>query len=361
MKLRYSKSKDRYVIDCGKVDGKRKVLYKKDKTEAEELFLIMRKEEEEYGRLAFALSAEERVTAVKIFELLSPEDALKLIRLHAPKSADCIKIDALFEEMVENMKRLNRKAGSITATRASMRMFLNDFGSRHINEITEDDVYKHVQALSGALAPNTIRGRITAIKQLFNFAVRRSYLPKNPAQYIERPSREEVLPEIFEVEQVQRIMSEAEDVCPEACPELAISLWAGLRISELDQLKWEDVKLDRRLIVVRPEVAKSRRSRNVEISDNLYNWLDKYKGDARYVSSGRLRENRNKIMQCLDFGWVHNGCRHSFASYLLALTENVEKVSFQLGHGGSSQMLDTHYRALCTSGEANDFFDINPR
>jgi hypothetical protein len=55
---------------------------------------------------------------------------------------------------------------------------------------------------------------------------------------------------------------------------------------------------------------------------------------------------------------VHNGLRHSFCSYRLAITKSAAQVSLEAGN--SPKMLFQNYRELVTEEAANEYFGILP-
>jgi hypothetical protein len=60
---------------------------------------------------------------------------------------------------------------------------------------------------------------------------------------------------------------------PEIRPVIALGLFAGLRIAELERLDWSEVHLDLGNVWVRAAKAKSARNRIVPIPENLAAWL----------------------------------------------------------------------------------------
>jgi hypothetical protein len=55
---------------------------------------------------------------------------------------------------------------------------------------------------------------------------------------------------------------------------------------------------------------------------------------------------------------VHNGLRHSFCSYRLAITKSAAQVSLEAGN--SPKMLFESYRELVTEKAAQEYFGIFP-
>ena len=58
------------------------------------------------------------------------------------------------------------------------------------------------------------------------------------------------------------------------------------------------------------------------------------------------------------FARVHNGFRHSFASYRLAQTQNAAQVALEMGN--SPRKLFENYRELVTPEDAEEWFGIMP-
>jgi len=56
--------------------------------------------------------------------------------------------------------------------------------------------------------------------------------------------------------------------------------------------------------------------------------------------------------------WPHNGLRHSYISYRLALINDVAKVALEAGN--SPAMIFRHYRELVTEDAAKAWFSIAP-
>jgi len=113
---------------------------------------------------------------------------------------------------------------------------------------------------------------------------------------------------------------------------------------------------------VQPEVAKKRRARLVDISDNLAAWLIKYcktDGDV-CLKETSYRRQAKLIRTRAGIDFPSNGARHSFATYHLAMHEDAAKTSLQLGHTDVSVLFD-HYRGLANKPEAEKYWQIYPK
>lgn len=128
-------------------------------------------------------------------------------------------------------------------------------------------------------------------------------------------------------------------------------------------LQWEDVNLQDRIIRVRPETSKSRRARLVDISDNLLQWLLKYRRPAGRLAPvpPTFKRMRKAIMRGVGLKvWRPDVSRHTFATFHFSQHQDIAKLQAQLGHTGKSDVLFKHYRGLAPQAEAERFWSIAP-
>jgi integrase len=210
----------------------------------------------------------------------------------------------------------------------------------------------------------TTRGNVIRILVVFfAWCISRHYLADSPLAGIGKPVVDEHAPEILTVPQARALLAASSELHPRLVPYFAIGLFAGLRSSELDALRWADVSID--TITVRSEVAKSRRARYVPICANLLAWLAPHRGDPQDpVSWWGWKQLAEKVRECrvkADLAeWPRNAMRHSFGSYHLALHENWSQTAFLMGHSGGIDVLAQHYRQLVTQDQAREYFGLTP-
>jgi len=145
-------------------------------------------------------------------------------------------------------------------------------------------------------------------------------------------------------------------------PALVIGFFAGLRTAEIERLDWREIDLKRGFIEITAAKAKSSQRRLVEIQPNLRSWLQplaKLSGPVR-LSEMRHKDRLNLARTSAGIAWPANACRHSFASYHLALFQDAAKTALQLGHTNTA-VLFQHYRELATPDEAKAYFAITPQ
>lgn len=138
-----------------------------------------------------------------------------------------------------------------------------------------------------------------------------------------------------------------------------LGAFAGLRSSEVLRLDWREINLDRRLITVAPEKAKTATRRLVPILPNLEAWLAPFRSQSGALFKSRRDADRAiKFAKACNIQWPNNALRHSYATYRIAATADVPRVAIEMG--SSPQKLIRHYRELADETEAQAWFSITP-
>jgi integrase len=166
---------------------------------------------------------------------------------------------------------------------------------------------------------------------LFAFATKHGYAASNPIDDIERPEIGDSEIKVLTVPEASKLMNRADE---DARPALAIGLFAGLRMSEILALNWEEIGLCDRTITVQGRKAKTRQRRVVTISDKLHGWL----------ALTPAEEQTGTIWKQGFWGWYNrrpdldaprNALRHSFGSYHYALHKNENLTAAEMGNSPS--------------------------
>ena len=202
---------------------------------------------------------------------------------------------------------------------------------------------------------NTIH---TSIGTFFSWAKSRSYLPKNEITEAEAVGKAKVgdtVTEIFTSEQMKQVLALAS---PDVLPFLALGAFSGLRAAEIERLDWSAVDLDRKIIQIRADQAKTASRRIVPVSDNLKEWLRPHVGTGKMLKVTPIHQKLKLLMQPLDFKWPRNVLRHSYISYRIALVKSAAQVALEAGN--SPAIIFKHYRELATEDQAAAWFNIRP-
>jgi integrase len=236
-----------------------------------------------------------------------------------------------------------------------------------VNALAPDDIAKFFAALN--LSPRSYNNFLRTLKTFFAFAQKQGWLSRE-ADLLARVEkrREKSAPvEIFSPAQLADLLTHA---AADVRPCIALAAFAGLRSEEILRLEWSD--LDRRpgFVEVAADKAKTATRRLVPISDNLAAWLALASRDGARVwtkskawffeslRAAVTRINENRRSKAELFEWKQNALRHSFITYRLAETQDINRVALEAGN--SAQMIFRHYRELATPEQARTWFSVAP-
>src|SRR5689334_16196661 len=119
-------------------------------------------------------------------------------------------------------------------TEDSLKSFAQGRGRTPITAVTCKDIEKWMAAHEWA--PKTARTYRWDVRTLFNVAVRRSYLDRNPAEGVEPPVVEETAQSRFSRPRRSGRSWRARRNNLDACRHLALRFFAGIRTSEAHRL-----------------------------------------------------------------------------------------------------------------------------
>jgi len=338
------------------------------------------------GTAALALSLDQRADAAKAIKALpagmhllsAAEDYAKEIArlggvplknavdfylLHHKPAGGVRTVAELFAGYLTEKAKENCRSRSLADMKCRIGRLAKDFGQRQVHTITaaEIEAWLDKYKYTGQSRINYLR----VFTSFFNYARMQRLIEFNPADQsaIKRPKMDEHLPEIFSVQQAERLLQTAVEKADVIVPYLALGFFAGVRSAELQGLTWADVDFAAKLITVRPEVAKKRRQRHVVMSENLVAWLAPYakKTGGICPPPSVVRSGVAAILKDTGIQWIHNGMRHTFASCHLAKHQDISKTALELGHTGNPTVLFNHYRNLVKPVEAEAYWNILPK
>ena len=193
---------------------------------------------------------------------------------------------------------------------------------------------------------------------LCEFAVSRNYAHDNAVAKVDRVKIKNAECEVFTPTEAAKLVANASE---DFLPCIALGLFAGIRSAELERLKWEDVALNQKHIVVGQNAAKTASRRIVPIKANLALWLAPYaEREGNIWPHGRIafHKREQSTANAAGIKWKRNAMRHSFASYSLALSNDAGQVAGFCGN--TPKMIHRHYNRLCTGADAKKFFEVKP-
>ncbi len=278
------------------------------------------------------------------------------------------KTTPLRERMIEDM-RIHGMGDK--AQKAHIRA-IKDFAGflkRSPDTATPDDLraYQLHMANTG-VTPPTFNARIMALRFLFGRTCGREEM-KRYMQFRTQPRK---LPTVLSVEEVSVLLKAAPGPGLKYRAALSISYGAGLRASEVCNLKVADIDSDRKLIHV--DEGKGRKDRKVMLSPDLLDLLRDYWREARPagwlfpgkpkinpVSSRQLNRaftSAKHVVGIAKPATLHT-LRHSFATHLLEANTDIRVIQVLLGHAKlSTTARYTHVATKLIRDTVSPFEDL---
>ncbi|MBI5807114.1 MAG: site-specific tyrosine recombinase XerD [Ignavibacteriales bacterium] len=222
----------------------------------------------------------------------------------------------------------------------------------------------NIQRKEGLSSSTTAR-YMTSIKRFFQFLEDNNYIHKNPTITLSKVKISRKLPEVLSFYEVDKIlqMPKVDDVAglrDKAILELLYS--SGLRVSELINLKVNDLFFDDEIVRV---LGKGSKERIVPMGSSAIEWIKKYLLYSRpslekkmksqnhlFLNKKGTKLSRMAIWQIVDKYSKEAGIekevhphifRHSFATHLLEGGADLRAVQEMLGHADiSTTQIYTH-------------------
>lgn len=235
---------------------------------------------------------------------------------------------------------------------------LRDFSAsipKNATAIQHEDLVQFIAELYDLGLSNRTQARIiSGIKQFYNYLFLEEEINDNPAELIEQPNLGRKLPEVLSIEEIDAMiaaidLSKAEGERNRAILETLYS--CGLRVSELVNLKFEDLHFDKGFVRV---IGKGNKERLVPISPSVISEITTYKNNSRAhlpiqpQASKIVFLNRRgaQLTRVMIFTMIKQTAllagitktvsphtfRHSFATHLLEGGANLRAIQEMLGH-----------------------------
>jgi integrase/recombinase XerD len=222
------------------------------------------------------------------------------------------------------------------------------FSKSKPNEITTDHIKHYLAENLTTSAASTITLFLAAIKYAHT-----TVFKTDPTITIKRPKKESHLPTTLSKPEIKLLLSQIKNEKSNLIASLIYA--AGFRVSEITNLKTQDINLPEKIGHIRQ--AKGNKDRIFNIPDFLFyeikNQLEKQtKTNQKYLFPGRSGKLSSRSIQKIissaakrsDLKNVHtHTLRHSFATHLLEDGVDIRKIQELLGHANlSTTQIYTH-------------------
>ena len=194
------------------------------------------------------------------------------------------------------------------------------------------------------LDSTTIKRRGSALRSFFEWAEKEELIEKNPAETVPLPKTNKKVPFCPEPEEIKKFMQNCDHRLTKCI--VGTLFYTGLRISELCNLRRDDVQLERNTLIVRG--GKGGKSRKVPLSDSAKEILQYYLDEVRCISSSDrfFATNTGKLSsgyaaklirvererQNYPYPLTAHSLRHAFATALYRKGCDLRKLQALLGH-----------------------------
>ncbi len=189
------------------------------------------------------------------------------------------------------------------------------------------------------LSENTLHSRINAVKFYFEKVLQRERF----FMEIPRPKKRIILPNVLAINQIEKLFAQLENLKHKTMIYLAYS--AGLRVSEVVNLKIKDIHSERMVINIRG--AKGKKDRIVALSEGILellrsyyttykptDWLfeGQYAGEPYSARSLQSLFHRAKEAARIRQDVTFHSLRHSYATHLHEAGADIKLIQELLGH-----------------------------
>ncbi len=244
--------------------------------------------------------------------------------------------------------------------------FLEEIELKDLNEVTVNHLNDFFVKVTDDDKSSATTARFkSSLKGFFNFLASNEYIEKNPALFLASTKMEKKLPGVLTLDEINSIL-ELPDISSKyglrdrAILELFYS--SGLRVSELINLKINDLYLDDEIIRV---TGKGSKMRLVPMGSEAVAWVRRYilesrlllekplkSGNTLFLSSRGTKISRMGVWKLVDkyareagiIKEIHpHTFRHSFATHLVEGGADLRAVQEMLGHADiSTTQIYTH-------------------
>lgn len=233
-------------------------------------------------------------------------------------------------------------------------------GNLRLNELRRGEVQRLAdQLVEDGHGASTVRNAFLPLRAICRRALKRGEISVNPTIGLELPAVRGKRDRIADPTEAAQLIAAlpADDR-----PIWATAMYAGLRLGELQALRWSDVDLDRGVIRVerswdRSEGVVEPKSqagvRTVPIATALRDHLESHAQTSEALAFGRSRDvpfsasgvvvRAHRLWRAAGLGIITpHQCRHTFASLMIAAGVNIKALQVFMGHASITVTLDRY-------------------
>ncbi|MVB11336.1 Tyrosine recombinase XerC [Caprobacter fermentans] len=257
---------------------------------------------------------------------------------------------------------------------------LDKISSRHIQAFIKNLQEPDIKTGGGALAPKTVRGYLSFISTIFDYAVKQDMIKDNPCRRVILPPLKQKPRDCYSLEEAQRFLELLEKEPMPFRVFFTLAIYGGFRKGELLGLEWKDIDFDSCVITIRrtslysntkhgtfTDTTKTKQSqRSLKLPAAVFDLLREYRikqneerlrladkwqdMDRLFTAWNGAPMGTSTPLKWLDAFFERTGMRrvtiHSFrhlnASLLINAGVDIKTVSASLGHSETSTTLNIY-------------------
>lgn len=235
----------------------------------------------------------------------------------------------------------------------SLMLLVKSDPNKPLHDFTVTDLETEIGRYENLNSRRTVR-RVFSV--FFNWAMRHHYIPENPCDRLDRLPKDTSKIVILSLDEVKRLLHAAMTYRDGvAAASIAISLFAGLRPSELAELQAEDIR--ETTIIVRGGKRRRDGNRRVPIPEVLKLWLKEFPFQGRPDGWDYKMDVLKDATKAKH--WVQDILRHTSISFQAERDKNAGLT--ESNNGTSRMMMERHYVSFIDDDSlVSKFWDLTP-
>ena len=277
------------------------------------------------------------------------------------------------ELFIEDRAKQNRRPDTLRNLRGRLGMFTRLYGTKNVAEITGDDCRDFVFR-KGTSPRNQINDRLAA-SNFLNWCVRRQFSVTNRMASVDKPAVDAEEPTILTVAECRDLLNASREYKDGLLmPYVVLSLFGGLRPTEIARLTWDRIDLEDGTVTLDGSMAKTRQRRIVTLSENAIAWLLPLAVARPTLRPASFKRHFGRVKKVAGFNgrkgtqakdgrlalrpWVQDCMRHTAISMYLAKHKHEGEAATWAGN--SPNVIHRHYKGLVKEADAAEFWTITP-
>jgi len=249
------------------------------------------------------------------------------------------------EKFLENLDICNKSQETILGYKKELRYFITFWEDKYnyppeLDDVTDSNIEEYLKYKKDKkLATSSISRALNILRSFYKFLCKKKLYDINVAYYVDSVKVIKKPRQFLTEEEFKKVLEHTDNKLMSCI--FDVIFHSGLRISELTNLKIEDVDLNDKVMHI---WGKGKKYRNVPISDRIYSVLSEclnIKGNYFFATKKTGKVSQQYVNRCLKNAVKKAGIkkkischslRHSFATNLLAKGANIQDVRELLGH-----------------------------